>query len=72
VDGLIVLDPERDDALVQLCDAAGTPVVTVDRQPGRASHWSVGNDHVAPSRTAHHPRPRRPTGRTRSSSGPNA
>jgi DNA-binding LacI/PurR family transcriptional regulator len=47
VDGLIVVDPSRDDALVELCTRANLPVVTVDRQPGDDGHWWVGNDHLA-------------------------
>jgi DNA-binding LacI/PurR family transcriptional regulator len=52
VDGMVVVDPLRDDPVVALCAAARVPVVTIDRQPDAAMHAWVGNDHVAGARLA--------------------
>jgi len=47
VDGVILVDPEALDPSLQLLDAGGTPVVTVDRDLARDDGWWVGVDNLA-------------------------
>ncbi|MEU6696813.1 LacI family DNA-binding transcriptional regulator [Pseudonocardia sp. NPDC046786] len=47
VDGMLLLDPFRDDPVAAACTAAGLALVTVDREPGREDGWWAGNDHSA-------------------------
>uniref|UniRef100_UPI0015F1212A LacI family DNA-binding transcriptional regulator n=1 Tax=Pseudonocardia pini TaxID=2758030 RepID=UPI0015F1212A len=42
VDGMLLLDPVREDPVTALCTAAGLAVVTVDREPGRDDGWWAG------------------------------
>lgn len=50
LDGLIVVDPVRDDTLCASFVARGVPVVTTGRVPGREDGFWVDNDHVAGTR----------------------
>ncbi|MEV1294657.1 LacI family DNA-binding transcriptional regulator [Pseudonocardia sp. NPDC049635] len=52
VDGMLLLDPFRDDPVSAACAAAGLALVTVDREPGRDDGWWAGNDHAAATRRA--------------------
>lgn len=52
VDGMVVVDPVRDDPVVALCHQTATPVVTIDRQPGGTDSSWVGNDHAEGTRAA--------------------
>jgi DNA-binding LacI/PurR family transcriptional regulator len=51
VDGAIVVDPVRADAVVVALEQAGVPVVTTGRRPDDGGGWWVDNDHIAGTRS---------------------
>jgi DNA-binding LacI/PurR family transcriptional regulator len=51
IDGGIICDPSEDDELVELFESMGLPIVTIERQPGRAGFdWFVAADNGASTR----------------------
>jgi DNA-binding LacI/PurR family transcriptional regulator len=50
IDGAILCDPTANDPQIELVEAAGTPIVTVDRDMRRTSPWWVAADNAVNTR----------------------